>query len=160
MDKKKVYIASALGFTETGRKYYYEQLIPYLQKNGMKVLDPWTATPANKIRTVQGMEYGKEKRDAWRELNKEIGENNRKYIDESDFILAILDGTDIDSGVAAEVGYGFAQGKKIVGYRGDFRLSSDNEGAKVNLQVEYFIEKSGGAITGSFEEAVELMEGQ
>lgn len=160
MDKKKVYIASPLGFTETGRKYYYEQLIPYLQKNGIQVLDPWTATPVNRIRTVQGMEYGKEKRDAWRELNKEIGENNRKYIDESDFILAILDGTDIDSGVAAEVGYGFALGKKIVGYRGDFRLSSDNEGAKVNLQVEYFIEKSGGAITGSFEEAVELMEEQ
>ena len=58
----------------------------------------------------------------------------------------MLDGVDVDSGTAAEIGYGFAKGKKIVGYRGDLRLSSDNEGAIVNLQVEYFIRASGGTI--------------
>lgn len=157
MDMKKVYLASPLGFTETGRKYYYEQLIPFLQKRGFKVLDPWTSTSPHKIKTVEGMEYGKEKRDAWRELNREIGDNNRKAIDESDCILAILDGTDVDSGVAVEIGYGFAAGKKIIGYRGDFRLSADNEGATVNLQVEYFIEQSGGRIARDFDEAVDML---
>ena len=61
-------------------------------------------------------------------------------------MFAVLDGTDVDSGTAAEIGYAFARGKKILGYRGDFRLSADNEGATVNLQVEYFIRESGGDI--------------
>jgi nucleoside 2-deoxyribosyltransferase len=52
----------------------------------------------------------------------------------------------VDSGSAAEVGYAFAKGKPILGYRGDFRLSADNEGSVANLQVEYFIRQSGGDI--------------
>lgn len=103
------------------------------------------------------MEYGKKKRDAWKELNKEIGDNNRRAIDQCDCILAVLDGTDVDSGVATEIGYGFAAGKKIIGYRGDFRLSADNEGATVNLQVEYFIERSGGRIADNIDDAVGLL---
>ena len=62
----------------------------------------------------------------------------------------MLDGTDVDSGTAAEIGYAFARGKNILGYRGDFRLSADNEGATVNLQVEYFIRESGGDIITAF----------
>ena len=58
----------------------------------------------------------------------------------------MLDGADVDSGTAAEIGYAFARGTPIVGYRGDFRLAGDNEGAVVNLQVEYFIRASGGTI--------------
>ena len=61
-------------------------------------------------------------------------------------VLAVLDGTDVDSGTAAEIGYAFAKGRPILGYRGDFRLSADNEGSTVNLQVEYFITASGGTI--------------
>ena len=41
-------------------------------------------------------------------------------------------------------------GKPILGYRGDFRLSADNEGCSVNLQVEYFIRRSGGEIITRF----------
>ena len=47
---------------------------------------------------------------------------------------------------AAEIGYACALGKPVLGYRSDFRLSGDNEGCTVNLQVEYFIEKNGGKI--------------
>ena len=64
----------------------------------------------------------------------------------------MLDGTDVDSGTAAEIGYAFAKGKRIVGYRGDFRLSADNEGSLVNLQVEYFIHASGGRIVSSIKQ--------
>ena len=35
------------------------------------------------------------------------------------------------------IGYAFARGKPIIGYRGDLRLSSDNVGLTVNLQVEF-----------------------
>src|SRR6202034_306547 len=81
-----------------------------------------------------------------RKLDIEIGGNNRAGIDRADMVFAILDGVDVDSGTAAEIGYAFAKGKPILGYRGDFRLSADNEGATVNLQVEYFIRQSGGDI--------------
>ena len=52
----------------------------------------------------------------------------------------------MDSGTAAEIGYAFARGKPIIGYRGDLRLSSDNVALTVNLQVEFFITESGGEI--------------
>ena len=88
----------------------------------------------------------------------EIGKNNQSAIDSCHGVLAILDGADVDSGTAAEVGYAFAKGKKIIGYRGDFRLSSDNEGCTINLQVEYFTRRSGGVITFSLVESIRALE--
>lgn len=139
----KIYVASNLGFSKVGRDFYYNTLIPSIQQLGYEILDPWVLTPTDK---VIAMPYGLKRRQAWRKLNRQIGENNKKAIDASNGLVAILDGTDVDSGTAAEVGYAFARGKSIVGYRGDFRLCSDNEGAIVNLQVEYFILSSGGTI--------------
>lgn len=101
---------------------------------------------------VLQLPFGVKRRDAWRKLNPEIGRKNQLLIDECDAIVAVLDGTDVDSGTAAEIGYGFAKGKPILGYRGDFRLSADNEGGIVNLQVEYFIRASGGDIITKIEE--------
>ena len=89
---------------------------------------------------------GIERIDAWRKLNFEIGQKNQHAIDECDAVVAVLDGSDVDSGTAAEIGYAFAKNKPILGYRSDFRLSADNEGGIVNLQVEYFIRASGGDI--------------
>ena len=104
------------------------------------------------------MPYGPAKRDAWRSLDIEIGRNNQLAIDKSDIVFAILDGVDVDSGTAAEIGYACAKGKPILGYRGDFRLSADNEGAMVNLQVEYFIRASGGDILTSLAAALAKLE--
>jgi nucleoside 2-deoxyribosyltransferase len=95
---------------------------------------------------VLKLPFGAERRDAWRRINPEIGRKNQRLIDECDVIFAVLDGADVDSGTAAEIGYGFAKQKPILGYRSDFRLSADNEGGIVNLQVEYFIRASGGDI--------------
>lgn len=88
---------------------------------------------------------------AWRQLNHAIGARNCAAIDGCDAFMAVLDGVDVDSGTEAESGYAFARGKRVFGYRGDFRLSSDNEGAAVNVQVEYFILSSGGVIVSSVE---------
>jgi Nucleoside 2-deoxyribosyltransferase len=96
-------------------------------------------TDQRKIDAVLKMPYGPAKRDAWRRLNLEIGNNNREAIDRCDLVFAVFDGVDIDSGTAAEIGYAFAREKAILGYRGDFRLSADNDGSMVNLQVEDFI---------------------
>jgi nucleoside 2-deoxyribosyltransferase len=64
----------------------------------------------------------------------------------------------VDSGTASEIGYACAKGKPILGYRGDFRLSADNEGSMVNLQVEHFIRQSGGDIVTSLADALAKLE--
>jgi nucleoside 2-deoxyribosyltransferase len=148
----KIYMASPLGFSEAGRSFYKDTLIRKVKRLRHKPVDPWTLTGKAKIDAVKNMPYGQKRRDAWRRLNVEIGGNNRAGIDRADMVLAVLDGTDVDSGTAAEIGYAFAKGKPILGYRGDFRLSADNEGSTVNLQVEYFIRQSGGDIVTSVAE--------
>lgn len=144
--KTKIYLASPLGFSEAGKYFYDKELIPKIKELEYEVLDPWELAPKKKTDKVRNMAYGAKKRDAWRKLNMVIAENNKNAIDDSDGLVAVLDGTDVDSGTAAEIGYAFAKGKPILGYRGDFRLSADNEGGIVNLQVEYFIRASGGTI--------------
>lgn len=143
---KGIYVASPLGFSEAGRLFMSEQIFPLITAAGFDIIDPWTLTPAHLIAEVTAMPYGPEKRAAWQKLNPLIGQNNMTGIDRSIGLLAVLDGVDVDSGTASEIGYAAAQGKPILGYRGDFRLSADNDGSMVNLQVEYFIRKNGGNI--------------
>lgn len=145
-------MAGPLGFSEAGRHFYRAVLVPFVTSLGYDVLDPWSLTDSGKLETVQRMPYGAEKREAWRTLNREIAAVNRAAIDRADGVIAVLDGTDVDSGTAAEIGYAFARGKLVVGYRGDFRLSADNEGSTVNLQVEFFIRESGGTIVSRYED--------
>jgi nucleoside 2-deoxyribosyltransferase len=142
----KIYTAGPLGFSEAGRAFHRDYLLPEVKRLGHEALDPWTLTDSSRIEAVRDMPYGKSRRDAWRALNVEIGTANRAALDACDLVLAVLDGVDVDSGTAAEIGYAFAKAKPIIGYRGDFRLAADNEGSIVNLQVEYFIRASGGDI--------------
>ena len=150
--KARIYMAGPLGFSEAGRHFHDSVLVRFVRRLGFTVLDPWRLTDRRKIEGVQRMLYGAKKREAWRKLNREIGRNNRRAIDDAHGVVAVLDGPDVDSGTAAEIGYAFARGKLIVGYRGDFRLSADNEGSVVNLQVEYFIRESGGAIVDRYKD--------
>jgi nucleoside 2-deoxyribosyltransferase len=145
-------MASPLGFSQAGRHFYAGVLVPFVRGLGYEVLDPWALADAGRIAAVQAMPYGTARREAWRALDREIGATNRAAIDAAHGVVAVLDGVDVDSGTAAEIGYAFARGKLIVGYRGDFRLSADNEGSTVNLQVEYFIRESGGTIVERYED--------
>jgi nucleoside 2-deoxyribosyltransferase len=77
-------------------------------------------------------------------LNHQIAERNRQAIESGDVVVAVLDGPDVDSGTASEIGFAFACGKTIFGYRGDIRLTGENQATLVNLQVQYWIEESGG----------------
>ncbi len=152
MATTRVYLASPLGFSESGRHFNAAVLVPFVRSLGYEVLDPWALTDRRKLEAVQALPYGSARRDAWRALNREMAAANRAAIDEAAVLIAVLDGVDVDSGTAAEIGYAFARGKLIVGYRGDFRLSADNEGSTVNLQVEYFIRESGGTIVDRYED--------
>ncbi len=65
---------------------------------------------------------------------KIIFNKNVDAIENSSIIVAVIDGTDVDSGTAWEIGYAFARGKPIIGLRTDFRTLGI-EGT-VNLMIE------------------------
>ena len=153
----KVYLASPFGFSESGRLFYYEKLVPLVVEVGFEVLDPWVLTTDKILKPAIALPYGQKKKDKWQKINKIIGQNNAKAIKNCNLILAVVDGTDVDSGTASEIGYGAALGKAVIGYRSDFRLSSDNEGSTVNLQVEYFIKLNGGIITTNLNELKNIL---
>ena len=148
----KIYLAGPLGFSEVGRSFHEKEIIPLLERRGHVVLDPWKLTDTTLIERVTALPFGEARRRRWKSLNMIMGRNNARAIARCDVVFAVLDGVDVDSGTAAEIGYAYARKKPIIGYRGDFRLSADNEGSTVNLQVEYFIVASGGRIVGSLKE--------
>ncbi|NOZ24345.1 MAG: nucleoside 2-deoxyribosyltransferase [Planctomycetes bacterium] len=61
-------------------------------------------------------------------------------IDRSDVLVAVLDGSDCDSGTAFEVGYAYAREKAIIGLRTDFRRNQE-KGLNIMLSraCTYFI---------------------
>ncbi len=65
---------------------------------------------------------------------KVIFTKNEAGIRKSDIVAAVLDGTDVDSGTAWEIGYAYALGKPVLGIRTDFRTLGI-EGT-VNLMIE------------------------
>ncbi|MGB9132274.1 MAG: nucleoside 2-deoxyribosyltransferase [Methanosarcina sp.] len=72
-------------------------------------------------------------------------------VDSSDIVVAVLDGVDVDSGTAWEIGYAYARGKPVIGLRTDFRAFSDGI---VNLMVEMAIV----ALARNEEELLKIME--
>lgn len=137
-----MYVASPLGFSFPTRLFYETVLLSSLAKAGFALLDPWEL-PAGASFTdpVDPMA---------------IGGKNARMIEDAEAVLAVLDGPDVDSGTAAEIGYAAALGRPVVGYRTDIRQSGE-AGAVVNLQVEYFIRITGGQIETSLEDAVALL---
>jgi nucleoside 2-deoxyribosyltransferase len=148
----EVYLAGPLGFSESGRAFEDGKIAPWLTAAGIKVVDPWHLSDGKRVSAITSLPYGLHRRSEWRKFDNEIGLRNEHAIKHAGAVVAILDGTDVDSGTAAEIGFAYALHKPIVGYRGDFRLASDNEGSIVNLQVQRFIEASGGSIVSSYTE--------
>lgn len=140
---KKIYIASPFGFAESTMDFYKSKIIPAVASCGVEVLDPWTLPPSPPSLNAPVEE--------WRDFCEAKGAANLLAIDDSDGVFAVLDGVDVDSGTASEIGYAFAKGKRIMGYRNDFRRAGDTIASVVNLQVEFFIRKSGGDIIQIFD---------
>jgi nucleoside 2-deoxyribosyltransferase len=53
--------------------------------------------------------------------NEEVFANDLRYLDNANILIAWLDGADVDSGTAFELGYAFAKGKQIFGLLTDRR---------------------------------------
>ncbi|MCE8426049.1 MAG: nucleoside 2-deoxyribosyltransferase [Candidatus Methanoperedens sp.] len=65
---------------------------------------------------------------------KIIFNKNIAAIEDSDVLVAVIDGTDVDSGTAWEIGYAYSKRKMVLGLRTDFRTLGI-EGT-VNLMIE------------------------
>jgi len=69
-----------------------------------------------------------------KEEQSRIFSENLKALENSDIIVAIIDGADADSGTAWEIGYAYAQKKQVIALRTDFRRAGTFE--RVNLMLE------------------------
>lgn len=58
----------------------------------------------------------------------------KKGIDECDAMIALVDGLEIDSGVAWEIGYAYANQKPILCFRTDCRFADHNP---LNVMIQY-----------------------
>jgi nucleoside 2-deoxyribosyltransferase len=132
----KVYVASPLGFTLPTRSWYVEVLLPEIALLAT-VLDPWAAAAAHFDAAFAAV--GAEHDRLLDEANRFAGATNEQLIRQADAVFAVLDGTDVDSGTAAEIGFAAGLGTPVVGWRSDLRTAGDNHRTVVNLQVEHFL---------------------
>ncbi len=150
---KRIYLASPLGFAASTQAFM-EQAVARLS-DVVEVENPWDDVRfADEFDAIGHLDSYAERVSRLNTINTELGRSNTERIDRSDAVFAVLDGVDVDSGTAAEIGYAFARGKRVYGVRTDFRLAGDNLGATVNLQVEYFITASGGRVVTSLDDFV------
>jgi len=147
----KIYLASPLGFSQT-TLLFMDILEKKIEDMGHNVINPWKLGAGNDFDEVKKLRDAQEISEKYREVNTRIAKRNHEGIDSCGMMFAVLDGADIDSGTASEIGYAFAKGKKVIGFRSDYRQSGENLGCLVNLQVQYWIEKSGGRIVTGVDE--------
>jgi len=154
----KIFIASPLGFAESSRAFMVV-LSEKLRESGLEPVNPWDASADLEEELYQAdLISGRDARQQkLNQISLLIAERNAYLLKSCDAVLAVLDGCDVDSGTASEIGYAFGLGGKVInGYRGDFRQSGENDGVQVNLQVQYWIERSGGAIVCSLNDIGKL----
>ena len=148
-----IYLASPLGFSAEGRLYIKEILRPELEKlENVSLTDPWAEVLAQSDEQLIGAALLLRSEEAVK-----ICLNNFDRIDKADIVLANLNGADPDSGTCVEIGYAFAKGKMVIGYRTDFRLSGDCVGLHVNMQVEAAITRSEGEVFDTLDQALHFI---
>jgi nucleoside 2-deoxyribosyltransferase len=119
--KKTIYLAGPL-FTHAELEYNRKLKDTMIRKGFSVFLPQEDAEDAVEEREKQNQEH--------------IFKKCLEGVDSSDMVVAVLDGVDVDSGTAWEIGYAYARGKPVIGLRTDFRTLSDGI---VNLMVEMSI---------------------
>ncbi len=154
----RAYLASPLGFAASTTAFMAE--LKAALSELLIVENPWDfGGPELSAAFTQahGLIRHDQRRAALHALNSRIAAKNEEAIRRCDLVIAVLDGVDVDSGTASEIGFAYGLGKPSLGLRTDSRLAGDNLGSVVNLQVEYWIEASGGVIVTSTTALVEAL---
>lgn len=148
----RIYLASPLGFSPENRPYL-DKVKSRLVFLGFSVFDPWEQTQyVDAIADARRIEGFAERVAAFRRIAAGIGLVNEDGIRGSSIVFAVLDGAEVDSGTASEVGFGAAIGRRCYGLRTDLRDCGDFPGVPINLQVLHFIERSGGRLFRTVDE--------
>lgn len=136
-----LYVASPYGFSPATRGYYEMLILPAIEAAGWDAHDPWADPDGTIARrfAAAGELTGDAQIAELRSIDEWIGASNEQLIRTADALFAILDGPDVDSGTAAEIGFAAALGKPTAGVRLDTRRTGDNAGVTVNLQVEHWL---------------------
>lgn len=160
---KKIYFASPL-FTEMEQTYnahvvkklretFAEQIDIYLPQENAAINDK-----SNYADSIQ------------------IADGDNAYLEESDILIAILDGVTIDAGVASEIGYFYSMNKPIIAVYSDIRQGAHGNDAKlkaldviaespfsyINLYTVGLVKKRGKLVRSSDEliEEIRALTGQ
>lgn len=149
---KSLYLASPLGFSPENRSYL-AKVKAKLESLGFEIFDPWESKQfAPRIDDACRCNNFFERVALFRQIASEIGGCNEAGIRGADTVFAVLDGAEVDSGTAGEIGFASAAGIKCYGLRTDLRDCGDFVGIPINLQVLYFIERTGGRLFRSIAE--------
>jgi nucleoside 2-deoxyribosyltransferase len=154
-----VYVASPLGFAESSQDYL-GRVLAALREKGLECLDPWDDVDGKILTELTRAEAVEGKAQRVAELaavDEAIGRRNVEMLERAAGVFAVLDGVDVDSGTASEIGFAAARGLPVVGLRTDWRRTGDNDGCTVNLQVEFFIRLNGGGVFRDLDEAATHM---
>ena len=150
----KIYLASPLGFSPEYDDYRH-RIKEKLQQQGCIVLDPWDQSQFEvEIEETERISSVSDRLSIYMAIATKIGHANEVLIREADLLLAVLDGLEVDSGTASEVGFAAALGKKCYGLRTDRRDSGDFPGLPFNLQVLHFITSTGGKVFRRIDEII------
>lgn len=119
-----IYLATPL-FDDATRDYA-ERLTNAISKLGHRVYYPWRDAGDCFYRKLWG-----EGTANWRSA---IFAENAAALSRCSLVVAILDGADVESGVAWEIGFAHALAKRVVGLRSDFRFHAKPD-MSVNLML-------------------------
>jgi nucleoside 2-deoxyribosyltransferase len=153
--RKRAYLASPLGFAASTQAFMAELVLALGEV--VDVENPWDLGGPElgaAFARANALPGYAERVAALHAIDMGIGAQNEAAILRSDIVVAVLDGVDVDSGTASEIGFAFGLGKRSYGLRTDMRLAGDNLGATVNLQVQYWMEASGGALFEKIEDLI------
>jgi nucleoside 2-deoxyribosyltransferase len=135
MEKKSIYLANQLGFSETGRILLSKHIIPELDKY-FTVLEPFR--DAGTIRKVTSHDAA-----------HAIIISNRMVMSRSHIMAPILDGSHaIDDGIASEIAeFAIKRLGPIIALRTDLRHHDSK--FQINPQIHGYIKESGGKLCTS-----------
>ncbi len=119
-----IYLATSL-FT-AAEQAFSAALTKQIENLGYQVYDPWRDAGDESLIETWGAD--------WPRINAEIARRNLRAIESCASVVAIVEGADVDSGVALEIGYAHALGKPVRLLRTDFRTQGPRIGP-VNIML-------------------------
>jgi nucleoside 2-deoxyribosyltransferase len=149
----KIYFAGPL-FT-TPERTFNKALAARLEAGGHEVFLPQDHGVTNDPDGLAGGEGSTPR--ARRMTARQIVEKNLRGLDWAEALVAIMDGTDPDSGTAWECGYAYALRKPTVLFRTDFRGAGDTAGIPYNAMLIGSADAHVELPLGSVDEAAEAI---